>query len=122
MGAEATIVSLKEFIIWKEPLLPPVVEQRLHNFFQRLGAALGYKGIIPGHIKLVAAIDAAPERFLFLSMTQADCVDRKPSTAWSSADTEALSSARLDINVLVFGHEKSAVAKTVEQELRREVW
>ncbi|HWR37943.1 MAG TPA: hypothetical protein VN611_00465 [Patescibacteria group bacterium] len=121
MGADATVVSLSEIVGWQQPLAPQQLEQRLTRFLDRLGGTLQYKGIIPGHIKMVAACDGDPERFLFLSMTTIDRVDRKPSAAWSAESASALASVRLDINVLVFGHEKSFVTERVSMGIRQDV-
>ena len=121
MGADATIYSISERISWNEPLLPADVKRRLTCFFQQVGDHFSYKGIIPGHLKLAVSPDLQPERYCFLSMTRVGEIGEKTSRQWDEEGNEFLQDVKLELNILIFGHDRQEIAQVVSRELNRTV-
>lgn len=111
--SEATVFSQVRSLSFAAPLTRIRTEQLLEKFSAALGQPLSSRGIVPGHIKVLAELPAS-EEFLFLSVTRTDRVDVKRSADWSNAPTSEIAGLRLNINVLVFGFSLGTVEQVVD--------
>lgn len=112
---DAVVFSKKYNLAFARPVARPVVEKLANCLIQDIGRPLSHKGVILGHIKVLAKL--TEEEFLFLSLTRLDRVDSKTSSRWSAGVDDARNGIDLDINVLVFGHDGMTIEKVVEDSL-----
>ncbi|SCM79033.1 conserved hypothetical protein [uncultured Sporomusa sp.] len=112
---DAVVFSKKYNIVFARPVVRPVIEKLANCLIQDIGRPLAHKGVIMGHIKVLAKL--TEEEFLFLSLTRMDRVDSKTSSRWPAEADDSRDGIDLDINVLVFGHDDKTIETVVEDSL-----
>ncbi|WP_371381121.1 hypothetical protein [Sporomusa aerivorans] len=108
---DAVVFSKKYDFDFPQALTKPVIETLMTRLIQDIGRPLSHKGIILGHIKMVAKLPDT--EFVFLSLTRLDQVDIKLSAQWARELTSTWKTIHLDINVLLFGQRTEVLEEVV---------
>jgi hypothetical protein len=114
--SDATVFSETRRVVFAEPVTGAGLAEALHRFMVALGEPLSYKGVILGHIKVMAVIPASGD-FLFLSMTRLDRVDTKASPTYPQGNHSGIDSVDLTINILLFGCSRGTVERGIDTAL-----
>lgn len=112
---DAVVFSRKYRVNFKDIISKARVEELSKGLIQGISQPLSHKGIILGHIKLIAI--QSEEEFIFLSVTRLDAVDVKPSSKWLRRTEVKVDKIDFEINVLLYGHKHQEIEQRVEDEL-----
>ena len=112
----ATVFSRTWPLLFAAPASRREVEAELKNAVNVIGGKLAYKGIIPGHIKVLVQFSPG-EDFWFLSLTKMGTIDEKRPAAGYLAGEPPVESIKLTVAVLVFNHDLKTVEAAVDDAL-----
>lgn len=112
---DATVFSKTYTISLDREITKPDLESMVKRLVLDVGGPLSHKGIIVGHIKVLAKLPDG--EFIFVSLTRLDRVDVRASAQWPIAAERGLARFDLDVNVLVFGYDEAVIAKAVDAAL-----